>query len=51
MIIVLKLMQLKLDKRIKEIAKSQNNFKEVSSEVKSVNGNLVVFDYKATVDG
>jgi trigger factor len=38
------------DKRIKEIAKNQNNFKDVSAEVKSVNGNLVVFDYKATID-
>ena len=38
------------DKRIKEIAKSQNNFKEVSNEVKSTKGNLVVFDYKATID-
>jgi trigger factor len=39
------------DKRIKEIAKSQNNFKEISSEIKSVDGNLVIFDYKATIDG
>ena len=39
------------DKRIKEIAKNQNNFKEVSSEIKSVDGNLVIFDYKATIDG
>ena len=39
------------DKRIKEIAKSQNNFKEVSPEIKSVDGNLVIFDYKATIDG
>ena len=38
------------DKRIKEIAKSQNNFKDVSSEIKSTNGNLVVFDYKATIN-
>ena len=38
------------DKRIKEIAKSQNNFKEVSNEVKSTKGNLVVFDYKATIE-
>ena len=38
------------DKRIKEIAKNQNNFKDVSSEVKSVEGNLLVFDYKATID-
>jgi len=39
------------DKRIKEIAKNQNNFKEVSPEIKSVDGNLVIFDYKATIDG
>jgi len=39
------------DKRIKEIAKSQNNFKDVAEEVKAVVGNSVVFDYKATIDG
>ncbi|MDB9719030.1 trigger factor [Candidatus Pelagibacter sp.] len=39
------------DKRIKEIAKSQNNFKEVEADVKAVDGNLVIFDYKATIDG
>ena len=39
------------DKRIKEIAKSQNNFKDVSKEIKAVNENLIVFDYKATIDG
>jgi len=38
------------DKRIKEIAKSQNNFKDVADEVKASNENLVVFDYKATID-
>ena len=38
------------DKRIKEIAKNQNNFVEVDKDVKSVDGNLVVFDYKATID-
>ena len=38
------------DKRIKEIAKSQNNFKDVSAETKAADGNLVVFDYKATID-
>ena len=36
------------DKRIKEIAKSQNNFKEVAADVKAVEENLVIFDYKAT---
>jgi len=39
------------DKRIKEIAKSQDNFKDVDAEIKAVDGNSVVFDYKATVDG
>ena len=39
------------DKRIKEIAKSQNNFVEVADAVKAVDGNSVTFDYKATVDG
>ena len=39
------------NKRIKEIAKSQNNFKDVADEVKAVEENLVVFDYKATIDG
>ena len=39
------------DKRIKEIAKSQNNFKDVATDVKAVDGNSVVFDYKATIDG
>ena len=38
------------DKRIKEIAKNQNNFKDVETDVKSVEGNLVIFDYKATID-
>jgi trigger factor len=41
---------LETDKRIKEIAKSQNNFNDVSLDVKSSEGNLVVFDYKATID-
>ena len=39
------------DKRIKEIAKSQNNFIDVADEVKAADGNSVVFDYKATIDG
>ncbi|MDB9930442.1 trigger factor [Candidatus Pelagibacter sp.] len=39
------------DKRIKEIAKSQNNFKEVAADVKAVDENLVIFDYKATIEG
>ena len=39
------------DKRIQEIAKNQPNFKDVDKDVKSKEGDLVVFDYKATVDG
>ena len=38
------------DKRINDIAKNQNNFKEVSPEIKSADGNLVIFDYKATIN-
>jgi trigger factor len=39
------------DKRIKEIAKNQPNFKDASSETKAKEGDLVTLDYKATVDG
>ena len=39
------------DKRIKEIAKNQPNFKDATDETKSKEGDLVVFDYTATVDG
>ena len=38
------------DKRIKEIAKNQPNFKEASPETKASKGDLVVLDYVATVD-
>jgi len=38
------------DKRIKEIAKSQNSYKDVADEVVAADQNLVVFDYKATID-
>ena len=39
------------DKRIKEIAKNQPNFKEVSPDTKAGKGDLVSLDYKATIDG
>ena len=39
------------DKRIEQIAKTQNNFKEAEDDYASKNDDLVVFDYKATVDG
>jgi len=38
------------DKRIEEIAKSQNNFKDVTTDTKAVDGNLVIIDYKATIN-
>ena len=38
------------EKRIKEIAKSQNNFKDVDGSTKAEDGNLVIFDYKATIN-
>jgi trigger factor len=38
------------DKRIKEIAKNQPNFKEATENTKASEGDLVVLDYKATVD-
>ena len=39
------------DNRIKEIAKNQKNYQEVEKETKSVEGNLVIFDYKAKING
>ena len=39
------------DKRIKDIAKNQPSFKEASPDTKAKEGDLVAFDYKATIDG
>jgi len=39
------------ENRIKEIAKNQNNFKEVEKEKIADEGNLVVFDYNALING
>ena len=39
------------DKRLKEIAKTQKNFKEAESTAKASKGDLVIFDYKASIDG
>ncbi len=39
------------DKRIDQIAKTQKNFKEAEENYAAKVGDLVVFDYKATVDG
>ena len=39
-----------IQKRIAEIAKNQNNFKDKKDDEKSQNGDLIIFDYKATID-
>ena len=39
------------DKRIEQIAKTQNNFKDAEVNYASKNEDLVIFDYKASVDG
>ncbi len=39
------------DKRIDQIAKTQKNFKDAEESYAAKEGDLVVFDYKATVDG
>jgi len=39
------------DKRIEQIAKNQNNFKDTDETYVAKEKDLVVFDYKATVDG
>ena len=38
------------DKRIKDIAKNQPNFKDSPDDAKAKDGDLVIFDYTATVD-
>ena len=39
------------EERLKEISKTQNNFKDANDGHKSSKGDLVIFDYKATSDG
>ena len=38
------------DKRIKEIAKNQPNFKEAPKDAVAKEGDLIAFDYNATID-
>ena len=47
----IKIEEKETNKRIKEIAKNQNNFKDVADDTKATDGNSVTFDYKATIDG
>ena len=48
---VVKIDSKETDKRIEQIAKNQNNFKDADENYYSKNGDLVAFDYKATVNG
>ena len=47
---VIKIDATETDKRIKEIAKNQPNFKEATVNTKASEGDLIVLDYDATVD-
>ncbi len=48
---VVKISPKETDKRIEQIAKTQNNFKDADENYASKNEDLVIFDYKASVDG
>ena len=39
-----------IKKRIDDIAKNQNNFKDINEKESATNGDLVVFDYEATIE-
>tara|TARA_B100001093_G_scaffold77931_1_gene68996 strand:- start:1216 stop:2559 length:1344 start_codon:yes stop_codon:yes gene_type:complete len=47
---IVKIDESETEKRIKEIAKNTPSFKDASPETKAKNGDLVSFDYTATVD-
>ena len=47
---IVKIDQNETDKRIKDIAKNQPNFKDATDDTKAKEGDLVIFDYTATVD-
>ncbi len=46
----IKITEKETEKKIDDIAKSQNNFKDRKDNEISTNGDLVVFDYKATIE-
>ena len=48
---VVKINPKEIDKRIEQIGKSQKNFVDVDPAKVANEGDLVIFDYKATVDG
>ena len=47
---IVKIDQNETDKRIKDIAKNQPSFKDATDDIKAKEGDLVIFDYTATVD-
>ena len=48
---VVKIDSKETDKRIEEMAKNQNNYKDAEDSHHSKQGDLVIFDYNATIDG
>ncbi|MFL2886748.1 MAG: trigger factor [Candidatus Pelagibacter sp.] len=48
---VVKINPIETDKRIEQIANTQNNFKDADENYLSKNKDLVIFNYKAKVDG
>ena len=46
----IKILEKDIDKRISDIAKNQDNFQDKKDNELSQNGDLIIFDYKATVN-
>ena len=46
----IKVTDIEIKKRIDDIAKNQDNFKDVNEEEPAANGDLVIFDYEATIE-
>ena len=46
----IKVTDVEIKKRIDDIAKNQDNFKDTKEKESATNGNLVIFDYEATIE-
>ena len=46
----IKVTDVEIKKRIDDIAKNQDNFKDTNEKESATNGNLVIFDYEATIE-
>jgi len=46
----IKVTDAEIKKRIDDIAKNQDNFKDTNEKESATNGNLVIFDYEATIE-